>query len=249
MLIVSRMARRPVSIGSVTLRPFEPTLIAPFTDRTPLSVLRKARARGLALLEARVDLFDDSDTRNVANVLQRAGTVLPVLVTPRWSEQGGHFAGDEQERLAVYRALLPLAAAVDVELDAPIRAEVVRAARRARRPVVLSHHDFAATPSAGALDRIVRRSHRAGADITKIAVELPDDEACARLAALFARHPGERLVVIGMGPHGKKTRVLFPALGSLFSFVSLGRATAPGQLELDETLAELARYYPDFSPE
>jgi len=248
-LIVKWMARRHVRIGNVTLRPHEPTLIAPFTDRTPLPALRKARAHGLALLEARVDLFDDCDTRHVANVLERAGTILPILLTPRWRKEGGNFAGDEKERLSLYRALLPLAAAVDVELDAPICAEVVRSARRARRTVVLSHHDFAGTPSAGALDRVVRRSHRAGADITKIAAELPDDEACARLAALFARHPSEKLVVIGMGPHGKKTRVLFPALGSLFTFASIGRATAPGQLDLEETLAELLRYYPDFAPE
>jgi 3-dehydroquinate dehydratase len=76
---------------------------------------------------------------------------------------------------------------------------------------------------------------------------LQSDADCARLTALFARHPGRSLVVIGMGDHGKKTRVLFPALGSLFTFAALGRGTAPGQLAWREMRRELALFFPDYA--
>jgi 3-dehydroquinate dehydratase type I len=99
------------------------------------------------------------------------------------------------------------------------------------------------------LDAVVVRGEKAGADVIKIAVLTPDDRAVARLAAVFVRHASSRLVLIGMGAHGKKTRVLFPALGSLFTFTSLDRETAPGQLGFRAMLAELARSYPDFSAE
>jgi 3-dehydroquinate dehydratase len=45
-----------------------------------------------------------------------------------------------------------------------------------------------------------------------------------------------------MGPRGRATRVLFPALGSLFTFASLDKKTAPGQLGLEETLRAIEKY-------
>jgi 3-dehydroquinate dehydratase-1 len=241
------MPKKPVRIGSVVLRPHVPTLVAPFTDRTSLSVLRGAHAEGLDFAEARVDLFQDRSMDAVRRVLRQVGRVLPVLLTVRSSREGGAWHGDDTGRLALYRSLLPDVAAVDVELAAEIRPEVVRAAHRARRTVVLSHHDFRRTPSDRVLDAVVARGAKAGADVTKIAALTPDDRAVARLSAVLARHASSRLVLIGMGDHGKKTRVLFPALGSLFTFTSLDRATAPGQLGFRAMLAELSRSYPDFS--
>jgi 3-dehydroquinate dehydratase-1 len=241
------MPKKPVRIGTVVLRPHVPTLVVPFTDRTSVAALRRAHAEGLDFAEARVDLFQDRRTEAVQRVVRQVGRLLPVLLTVRSSTEGGAWHGDDAGRLALYRALLPDVAAVDVELAAEIRSEVVRAARRARRTVVLSHHDFRRTPSDRALDAVVEQGSKAGADVTKIAALTPDDRAVARLAAVLARHASSRLVLIGMGEHGKKTRVLFPALGSLFTFTSLDRATAPGQLGFRSMLAELARSYPDFS--
>lgn len=243
------MPKKPVRIGKVALEPHVPTLVVPFTDQTPLTALRRAHAEGLDFAEARVDLFQDRRVEAVRKVVRAVEKVLPVLLTVRSSKEGGAWERDDAGRLALYRALLPDVSAVDVEIAASIRPEVVKAARRARRPVVLSHHDFRTTPSDRALDAVVARGEKAGADVVKIATVVPDDRAVARLAAVFARHPDSRLVLIGMGEHGKKTRVLFPALGSLFTFTALGRSTAPGQLGFRAMLVELARSYPGFSAE
>lgn len=239
---------KPLRIGRVALRPHQPTVIAPFTDRTPLRTLERAAGQGLSLAEARVDLFRDRSSESVRERIAAVRAVMPVLVTLRAAREGGAWHDDEAARLELYRALLPDADAIDVELAAPIRADVVRVARRARRPVVLSHHDFRRTPPAAALDRIVESGVRAGADIVKIAAHAATDADTARLAALFARHPKRALVVIAMGEHGKKSRVFFPALGSLFTFASLDRATAPGQLDLAATCRELAIFFPGFAP-
>lgn len=240
------MPQKVVKLGAVKLRPHVPTLVAPFTDRTPLAALEHAHDRGLHFAEARVDLFEARSVDAVRRVVRQVGRVLPVLLTIRSSKEGGAWRGDDAGRLALYRALSKDVAAVDVELAAKIRPEVVWAAHQAKRTVVLSHHDFRATPSDRALDAVVRRGAKAGADVIKIAALTPDDRAVARLAAVFARHASSALVLIGMGEHGRKTRVLFPALGSLFTFTSLDRATAPGQLDFRSMLAELARSYPDF---
>ena len=112
------MPQKPVKIGAVKLRPHVPTLVVPFTNRTPLAALRKAHAQGLAFAEARVDLFADRSVNAVRRVVRDVGRVLPVLLTIRSSKEGGAWQGDDAGRLALYRALLPDVAAVDVELAA-----------------------------------------------------------------------------------------------------------------------------------
>jgi 3-dehydroquinate dehydratase type I len=226
-------------IGKVVLRRTEPRIIAPFTDRTRPSTLRTGVRRGLSLLEARIDLFDDVETEHVLENVRRARAIAPVLATVRSGSEGGAWKRSERDRLALYRALTPHVDALDVELDSRIRGAVMRTARRAGRPVVLSHHDFRTTPSPSRLDDIVRRGTKAGADVVKIATFVRGPADIQRLARLLARHPTDPLVVIGMGARGRPTRVLFPALGSLFTFASLDEKTAPGQLGLAETVSGL----------
>jgi 3-dehydroquinate dehydratase-1 len=222
-------------------------LIAPFTDRTPDTVLARAVRDGLELLEARVDLFQKRSVEAVGERLERARRFAPILLTIRSATEGGGWKKPEAERLELYSALLPLVDAIDVELAAPIRRPLVAAAHGAGLTVVLSHHDFGRTPADAVLDRAVERGSSAGADIVKIATQMRDDADGARLAALFARHAEVPLVVIGMGQHGKKTRIFFPALGSRFTFASLDRATAPGQLDLAATRRELSFFFPEYT--
>ena len=230
------------SIGKVKLRPLEPRVIASFTDGTKLSTLRAAVKRGLSILEARIDLFDDRSPEHVIEVLDAARAIAPVLATVRSSAEGGKWDGREAERLALYRAIVKHSDALDVELDAKIRADVVRLAKRARVTVVLSHHDFKTTRGAAHLYDIVVRAEKAGADVIKIASYVRIPGHVYALARLLLRHRKRPLVVIGMGPKGAVTRIELPAMGSLFTFASLERKTAPGQLSLDETLRGIEKF-------
>jgi 3-dehydroquinate dehydratase-1 len=234
---------RTLRIGNVALRRSEPRIIAPFTDRSRPASLRAGVKRGLSLLDARVDLFGSVEPAHVISSLRKVRPIAPVLGTVRSGAEGGAWTRSERERLALYRALVPHVDALDVELDARIRRDVVRAARRARRPVVLSHHDFRKTPSARELDDVVTRSAKAGADVIKIATFVKGPDDIMKLARLLARHRSLPLVVIGMGVRGRVTRVLFPVIGSLFTFASLERKTAPGQLGLAETVRGLRKVH------
>jgi 3-dehydroquinate dehydratase-1 len=229
-------------IGKVTLRPMQPRVIAPFTDRTKLSTLRSAVKRGLSLLEARIDLFDSVEPDHVVATLEAARAVAPVLATVRSNAEGGQWAKSERERLALYRAIAKHADALDVELDAKIRREVVELAKRANVTVVLSHHDFKTTRGAAHLDDIVVRAEEAGADVIKIATYVRLESHVYALARLLLRHRKRPLVVIGMGPKGAVTRIELPVMGSLFTFASLEKTTAPGQLGLGETLRGIENF-------
>jgi 3-dehydroquinate dehydratase I len=231
-----------VRIGKLELRSMEPHVIASFTDRTPFSALRSAVKRGLSLLEARVDLFDILSPVHVIETLDAARAIAPLLVTIRSGAEGGSWTRNERERLGLYRVLASHADAVDVELDARIRPDVARAVRAAGAKLVLSHHDFKTTPAAVQLDDVVRRAAKAGADIIKIATFVRVPSSVSSLTRLLLRHPKKPLVVIGMGPKGRETRIELPVLGSLFTFASIEQTTAPGQQSLAETLRGIAKF-------
>src|SRR5262245_57551540 len=99
------MAGRGPRVGTESRGGADPCVIAPFTDRSSLSLLRLAKKRGLSLLEARVDLFANLERESVIAHVGRARAVAPVLATVRSAEEGGKWKLGEPERLALYRAL------------------------------------------------------------------------------------------------------------------------------------------------
>jgi imidazolonepropionase-like amidohydrolase len=89
--------------------------------------------------------------------------------------------------------------------------------------------------------RKVRELRRAGADVVKVAAAVRGPEDVRALARVLVEPAPIGRIVIGMGEAALATRVLFPALGSLVTYAHAGRATAPGQLPLDELVALLRR--------
>jgi 3-dehydroquinate dehydratase/shikimate dehydrogenase len=67
--------------------------------------------------------------------------------------------------------------------------------------------------------------------VLKIAVSVSRVAECERLAAIAARHPGRRLVLIGMGEAGLTTRILPGRFGSCWTYA--GDGVAPGQIGLE----------------
>ena len=234
-----------VRFGSLALEAGKPAVAVSFTDGDTPADIAAAKAAGVAIAELRIDLFADASVANVVETARRLSG-LPLLATIRMSEEGGTWTGGEAKRQALFEAVLPHVDAVDIELRAAdtlvALAPKIRAAGKA---LVVSHHDFAATPSPDGLADIARRARDAGADVVKIAATILEEDDLAALAGLLTSRPAPNLVVIGMGERGLVTRMLFPALGSLFTFAGKGeRASAPGQLSYERTLSLLSTLYP-----
>ena len=233
-----------LKLGTLALDRSRPRVAVVFADGTSVGAIRRARTAGMDLAELRIDLFRDTGTRHVLDEARKFAGV-PTIGTIRSRAEGGDWRRSERARLALFRAVIPYVSAVDVELGSTeILAEVATAAHQADKLVVVSFHDFAATPPYPVLVRKLRRAQRAGADLVKLATYARDDRAVARLARVLVNHPEAPLVVFAMGEVGTKSRVFFPALGSLFTFAPWQRATAPGQLGLPATLRLLRLFYP-----
>jgi 3-dehydroquinate dehydratase I len=223
-----------------------PCVALALQDDASMDDVRDTVARGIGLIELRIDQFAFSDVERVrAEVARFEG--LPVLATIRSRQEGGAWRGSEAERLALFKAVLPLVQAVDIELSAEeIRDEVIAAAHGAGVLVIGSHHNFDATPTLAELSGILLRGRDVGVDVVKVAAHCKGNADLRLLARFLVEQSGEPLIVLGMGPHGIASRLFFPALGSLVTYTFLGEATAPGQLNCECTLQYLSVVYPDF---
>jgi 3-dehydroquinate dehydratase-1 len=224
-----------------------PRIAVVYSDSATSELIAESKRRGVDIAEVRIDHFERVDPSYVRSVLARFEP-LPTIATIRIREEGGSWAGTEEERLGLFRSVIPLVDAVDVELRAnTILGRVCEHARGENKCVVVSYHDFVATPDLSTLEQIAEDASRAGADIIKIATHARSDEDIQSLASFCINNTGRNLIVIALGDHGSKSRLFLPSLGSLVTFASMGKPSAPGQLEYEQTFELMRLFYPEFN--
>lgn len=235
-----------ITLGALRLGAV-PRIAAPLTDddvRAPGDEVR----RYADIVELRIDQFAQHDPAHVGALCRDAGALgLPLIATIRSVDEGGGTHLDDAQRLALFEAVLPTVAAVDIELRAAIREPVVELAHRAGKRAIVSYHNFTATPIDTDLAAIFDAAVLGEADVVKIAAHARNAADADRLLVFLLERRDRAMIIIGMGPHGVASRVFFPLLGSLITYGSAGAATAPGQLPLAELHAELRRYSPEFA--
>ena len=181
----------------------------------------------------------------------------PVLLTCRTAAEGGRAQLDDTAYGSLLRSVLDgLAdwtperrpAAIDVEVQRGCLPQVCAQAHALSIDVVASFHDFEATPANEALEEVLARMAREGADLAKIAVWPTSTDDVARLLRVCARATagagecsglGVPVAAMSMGTLGAVSRVA-PAFGSALTFAVVpdeqgqARASAPGQLPIQD---------------
>ena len=181
----------------------------------------------------------------------------PVLLTCRTTAEGGRAQLDDAAYGALLRSVLDGLAdwaperrpvAIDVEVQRGCLPQVCAQAHELGIDVVASFHDFEATPADEALEEVLARMAREGADLAKIAVWPTSADDVARLLGVCARATagaGERsglgvpVAAMSMGALGAVSRVA-PAFGTALTFAVVpdeqgqARASAPGQLPIQD---------------
>jgi 3-dehydroquinate dehydratase-1 len=204
-----------------------------------------AGADGADIVELRADLFADPQPAGVTAALARLRAAgRPVILTVRSAAEGGRPL-DDARREALYRAGLPLADAIDVEIaSTALVSTLVPAARGEGRTVLLSAHALDATPSVPALLDLIARGETLGADVVKLAAYARDlGDLQTLLEVTLAARP-RPVVTLAMGPAGPLSRLVLPAAGSLLTYGHVGTPTAPGQLAVSELAVLLRRLLP-----
>ena len=190
------------------------------------------------LIEIRLDYMEDiGDMTGI-----REATDLPLIATNRIREQGGLWEGPETKRI---EALVSACEAgfeyVDVELTTGSIERIGDEVKALGAKLVVSHHDFGATPGIGELDGIMRRELDAGADICKIVGTARDQGDGLTYLRFILENPDVNLVSFGMGEAGAMSRIFSPLFGGAYTYASAGAGeeSAPGQ----QTISELRSIY------
>ncbi len=240
------LARFPVKAGSVLIGGPAPVVCVPIVASSVEQAARyasDAAASGADMLEVRADYLEDLTPENVAEFLAALSEAasLPMIYTNRLWSEGGARQTSEHERVDTILAAVECGkvAVVDIELAAEprLRNRVVEVAARHGVAVIISYHNFSATPSKEAILGIVHGEVEAGCNIVKFAVTPtnPRDVLVTLEATWEAKQTtGLPVISMSMGPIGKFSRVVGFLYGCDLTFAALGRASAPGQIDVSE---------------
>ncbi|MBP3893749.1 MAG: type I 3-dehydroquinate dehydratase [Atopobiaceae bacterium] len=236
-----------------------PKTIVSLMERDVTGLLAKADQAQSAradCLEWRADHFAQMDSPEaVAGACRELMSVCPktpLIATLRTKGQGGEAELSVERHLSLLRALICEGRPdlVDIELgvgDDEVR-ELVALAHEHGSHAIVSHHDFDATPSEGEMESLLLHMAELGADIPKLAVmarRSQDAHALMRATAQAHEKVDVPLITMAMGTAGQTTRLTGEVFGSAMTFCALGRASAPGQVELESALVTLGAIHRD----
>lgn len=233
---MTSLALGPISLGT------QPRIIGSLESAVPLNILKTLQQQGVTLLECRADLFTTplEETLSYLDTIRALGG-FGLLGTLRETPQ------NQNTRIQQFQTMLPHIDGIDIEIDTPIRDEVITLAQQTKKTVMVSFHDYAGTPSSKELQDLLNTGISAKADIVKIAVmaHSPEDViSLLNFTHLNNQHP---LITIAMGPWGSLSRLASPLFGSLMSYGYITQSVAPGQLSVLELATAFKQHYPSFT--
>lgn len=206
--------------------------IAENTPRKIKQIVKKALKKS-DYVELRLDFLKPEKVPEalelVKNDLKRS------VCTLRPKSEGGKFSGTEKERIAILKLIAEYNPfLLDVEFNSLRKNKsLVNYLKKTKTPVLVSWHDFKKTPSVPTLNKMLTQMAKFSENL-KIVTNAKMVEDSAHVLSLYARVSRINLIAFAMGEYGRISRILCLYLGSPFTYVSLGRAIAPGQFSLTE---------------
>jgi 3-dehydroquinate dehydratase/shikimate dehydrogenase len=196
-----------------------------------LQAARREAESGESFLEFRLDYLDNPmDGLKAVRKLIEEYPDCTVLATCRRRQNHGKFNGSAEEQFGVLDAAVEAGArAIDVEIESAEAAGARLARFRGRALLVVSYHNYEATP---AMEPVLRRMTRVAADAYKLVTTARKPSDVYRVLALARQHARVPMILLAMGEAGFPSRVLSPVFGGLYTYAAPGAAdgTATGQV-------------------
>ena len=185
------------------------------------------------IAEVRFDYLKKSDIPIVLEDIKK--NLSRCVCTLRPKSEGGLFIGKEDERKSILRLLAEYNPfLLDVEFNTIQKdKKLVRYLKKTKCRILVSWHDFKKTPSDSQLKNKFNKM-RKFSNMVKIVTVAKNVSDASRLLSLYSIRSEIKIIAFCMGDPGKFSRILCLHLGSPFTYVSLGKAIAPGQFSVDE---------------
>ena len=196
------------------------------------SVLKKALSKS-DYAEIRFDFLKKSDIPIVLEDIKK--NLSRCVCTLRPKSEGGLFVGKEDERKSILRLIAEYNPyLLDVEFNTIQKdKKLATYLKKSKSKLLISWHDFKKTPNESQL-RAKFNKMKKFSDVVKIVTVAKSVSDASRLLSLYSVKSKSKTIAFCMGEQGKFSRILCLHLGSPFTYVSLGKAIAPGQFSADE---------------
>ena len=196
------------------------------------SVLKKALSKS-DYAEIRFDFLKKSDIPIVLEDIKE--NLSRCVCTLRPKSEGGLFVGKEDERKSILRLIAEYNPyLLDVEFNTIQKdKKLATYLKKSKSKLLISWHDFKKTPNESQL-RVKFNKMKKFSDVVKIVTVAKSVSDASRLLSLYSVKSKSKTIAFCMGEQGKFSRILCLHLGSPFTYVSLGKAIAPGQFSVDE---------------
>lgn len=190
-------------------------------------------------LEIRYDFFDTALWPKLSERVRKIAPQQLQIGTIRLKHDGGTFDDARAvERPALWEAILNAKEVpewLDLERDYLCDHEQLNAKARSRGVgIIISEHNFVRVPGEQELEAFAKDVKRFKAGGLKIAAMSNDQDDCSRLYKFIKKQAKhfEMFAAFGMGETGKVSRIWSLKEGANLTYGAIGKAAAPGQIDV-----------------
>jgi 3-dehydroquinate dehydratase-1 len=204
-------------------------------EKTPYKIKQtlKIALKKSDYVEVRLDFLKIEQIPEALEIIKK--DLNKIVCTLRPKTEGGKFPGNEKERIAILKLIAEYTPFfLDVEFNTLKRnSSLVKYLKSTKTKLLVSWHDFKKTPTSTELKKKMSQMSKFSSNV-KIVSTAKSTEDSSRMLELYSKKGKNNLISFAMGDFGRISRILCLYLGSPYTYVSLGKAIAPGQFSVDE---------------
>ena len=240
---------KTITVKNIIIGEGTPKICVPLVGASFAQLIEEAnylKTLDLDLVEWRVDFFEHVEKiEKVKEVLREIRAILPqtpLVFTFRSAKEGGEKEVSTSFYFELNKAIAEtgLVDIVDVELfndENDVKA-LIEAVHSQNVYVIISNHDFHATPVKEEIISRLRKAQELGGDLPKIAV-MPASTADVltlldATTTMNEQYTDRPIITMSMAGKGVISRLAGELFGSAITFGAAKKASAPGQVSVKE---------------
>jgi len=204
-------------------------------EKTPYKIKKilKIALKKSDYVEVRFDFLKSEQVPEAIEMIKK--DLKKIVCTLRPKTEGGKFSGNEKERVDILKLIAEYNPfLLDVEFNTLKRnSSLRRYLKSTKTNLLVSWHDFKKTPSSTELKKKMKQMSKFSSNVKIVCTAKSTDDS-NRMLELYSKKGKNNLISFAMGDFGRISRILCLYLGSPYTYVSLGKAIAPGQFSVDE---------------
>jgi len=183
--------------------------------------------------EIRLDFVKPVDVPDVLDSIKEK--LSRCVCTLRPKNEGGKFSGSEKERISILKLITEYNPfLLDIEFNTLKKNQKLRQyLKKSKTNILVSWHNFKKTPDAKKLNLTLKQMKKFS-NYVKVVTVAKSINDTTKILSLYNKSSKINLIAFAMGEEARFSRILCLHLGSPFTYVSLGKAVAPGQFSLND---------------